>query len=290
MKYIASCSFGKDSLAQIIVGKEHGEPIDVAIYSEVMFTKDISGEFPEHRDFIYNVAIPQLKNCYGVDTIVLRSEKTMWDDFHTVRVRGENAGLLRGFPIPGLCNINRDCKIPPIRKYLSNLDEDIIQYVGIAADEPIRLKRLEGTNKVSLLAKYGVTEKQAKEICIANGLLSPVYDISNRNGCFFCPNASERELRHIYFNHPDLWDKLRQLQDTPRKSRRCFTRTKTIYDLEDKFRNDLVRFTEDFTDDYINWGCGLDDLFIDPDTGLLMLSSTINKGDIITIPYYELNY
>lgn len=50
MKYIASCSFGKDSVAQIIVAKYYNEPID-----------EISGEFPEHRDFIYNVAIPKRK-------------------------------------------------------------------------------------------------------------------------------------------------------------------------------------------------------------------------------------
>lgn len=61
MKYIASCSFGKDSVAQIIVAKYYNEPIDEIMYSEVMFTDEISGEFPEHRDFIYNVAIPKRK-------------------------------------------------------------------------------------------------------------------------------------------------------------------------------------------------------------------------------------
>lgn len=88
MKYIASCSFGKDSIAQIIVGKQHGEPIDEVVYSEVMFTDEISGEFPEHRNFIKNVAIPRLKELYGLQTVVLRSPRTLWSDFHTVRVRG----------------------------------------------------------------------------------------------------------------------------------------------------------------------------------------------------------
>jgi hypothetical protein len=284
MKHIACCSFGKDSLAQIIVGKEHDEPIDAAIYSEVMFTKDISGEFPEHRDFVYNVAIPKLKKDYGVDTIVLRSERTMWDDFHTVRIRGSNMGLLRGFPIPGLCNINRDCKIPPIRKYLSELSDDVIQYVGIAADEPIRLKRLEGTNKISLLAKYGITEKEAREICMRNGLLSPVYNISNRNGCFFCPNASDREIRHLYYRHPELWAKLRQLQDTPYTSRKCFTRTKTIYDFERQFREEEL-YISDFMD-YVNYGYELDDVFFDIETGCMMYSSIDARGDVMPLPCY----
>lgn len=235
MKYVASCSFGKDSLAQILIGKKYGEPIDEAIYSEVMFTDEISAEFPEHRDFIYKVAIPKLKKEYGVDTVVLRAKRTMWDDFHTVRVRGANKGKLRGFPIPGLCNINRDCKIPPIRAYLADQEEDIMQYVGIAADEPKRLARLNTTNQVSLLAKYGITEAMAKDICKEAGLLSPIYEVTDRNGCFFCPNASEKEVRYLYEHHKNLWIMLHQLQETPNTSRRCFTRNKTIFDYEMQF-------------------------------------------------------
>ena len=32
-KYIASCSFGKDSLATILLAKAHGEPLDEAVYT-----------------------------------------------------------------------------------------------------------------------------------------------------------------------------------------------------------------------------------------------------------------
>ena len=48
MKYIASCSFGKDSLAQILVGLEHGEPLmlrqlqDTPGTSRTFFTKSKS--------------------------------------------------------------------------------------------------------------------------------------------------------------------------------------------------------------------------------------------------------
>ena len=283
MKYIACCSFGKDSLAQIIVAKEHGEPIDSVIYSEVMFTDEISGEFPEHRDFIYNVAIPKLKELYGLETIVLRSEQTMWRDFHTVRVRGSTEGLLRGFPIPGLCTINRDCKIPPIKNYLKTQTEEVIQYVGIAADEPKRLKRLEGTNKVSLLAKYGITEQQAMDICKKAGLLSPIYAITGRNGCFFCPNASEKELRHLYFNHPEIWELLRGLQSTPNVSRICFTRNKTVFDYEKIFEEEIAIAGESEYDPFDCW-IGMDDTFFD-DSGDRMYSKTIQGGDVIQITY-----
>ena len=49
-KFIASCSFGKDSLATLLLALEHNEPLDEAVYCEVMFNKDISGEVPEHRE------------------------------------------------------------------------------------------------------------------------------------------------------------------------------------------------------------------------------------------------
>lgn len=63
--HIASCSFGKDSLATILLALEHGEPLDEAVYCEVMFDKRTSGEVPEHRAFIYETAIPRLEQLGG---------------------------------------------------------------------------------------------------------------------------------------------------------------------------------------------------------------------------------
>lgn len=62
MKYLASCSFGKDSIATVLLALMHGEPLDGVIFSEVMFDiqRNISGEIPEHIEWIYNTAIPKL--------------------------------------------------------------------------------------------------------------------------------------------------------------------------------------------------------------------------------------
>ena len=79
MRYLASCSFGKDSLAAILLAKKHGEPLDEAVYCEVMFDKTISGEVPEHRDFIYQ-AHPALERM-GIKVTVLRGKKTYVDLF-----------------------------------------------------------------------------------------------------------------------------------------------------------------------------------------------------------------
>ena len=84
--HIASCSFGKDSLATILLALEHGEPLDEAVYCEVMFDKRTSGEVPEHRAFIYETALPRLEQL-GVPVRVLRSDMTYLDLFAGRNIR-----------------------------------------------------------------------------------------------------------------------------------------------------------------------------------------------------------
>ena len=234
MKYIASCSFGKDSLATLLLAMEHGEPLDEAVYCEVMFDKTISGEVPEHRDFIYNTAIPRLEEM-GIRVKVLRSEKTYVDLFTGKVTRGPKKGMLRSFPICGKCAVQRDCKIRPIRQYQRSLPADTVQYIGIAQDEQERLLRLTG-QQVSLLEKYHFTEEDAKQLCRKAGLLSPVYAFTDWGGCWFCPNAKRKELRHLYDHHPDLWDRMLELQALPGKVSEKFNRTERFSDIHARFR------------------------------------------------------
>ena len=235
MKFYLSQSFGKDSMCQAIVAAEMGEPIDGAIYCEVMYTDLISGEIPEHRDFIYKVAIPKLEKDYGITTTILRSDRTFKDCFYHVSSRGKSEGKLNGFPIPGMCAINRDCKVRTINAWKKAQTEPITMYVGIAADEHKRLERLK-EGSVSILAKYGITEEMAVEICRAHGLLSPIYSFCKRNGCWFCPNSSKNELLNIYYNHRELFDDLLSLQDTPNLASPYWSRGKTLHDVQAELR------------------------------------------------------
>ena len=148
-KHVASCSFGKDSIATILLALEHNEPLDEAVYCEVMFDDDTSGEVPEHQVFIYQVAIPALEKL-GVPVRVLRSEKTYTSVFMGKVTRGPKKGMIRSFPMCGKCYVQRDCKMHPIRQYQKTLPSNTVQYIGIAKDELRRLTRLGG-NQVSLL-------------------------------------------------------------------------------------------------------------------------------------------
>ena len=149
MRYIASCSFGKDSLGAILLAQKYGEPLDEAVYCEVMFDQNISGEVPEHRDFIYTKGIPALERM-GIKVTVLRGEKTYLDLFTGRITRGPKRGMLRSFPICGRCAIQRDCKVKPIRRYQKSIPPDTIQYLGYV----LSFSANHDANKVLKCAKF----------------------------------------------------------------------------------------------------------------------------------------
>lgn len=244
-KTICSCSMGKDSLATVILALMHHEPLDEIVYCEVMFDKDISGEVPEHRTFIYNTAIPWLRRA-GLDVKILRANTTYKECFTKTIRRGKGKGKLKGFPLCGRCNIQRDCKVRPIQKYMKSLSQETQQYIGLATDEQDRLLRLQ-EKQISLLEQYACSEAEAWELCRRYGLLSPVYDFTDRNGCWFCPNAKLSELRHLYDHHPDLWREMLALQALPNKATEKFNRELRFSDYDILFHNEdaqLCWFTQ----------------------------------------------
>lgn len=118
-EYIASFSGGKDSTASVILAHEHQEPLDLILFSEVMFDKEISGELPEHIDFIKNRCFP-LFESWGYKTKILRAENTYMDLFHhriEKSSKPERIGMKAGFPMMGKCTVNRDCKIKAINDF-----------------------------------------------------------------------------------------------------------------------------------------------------------------------------
>ncbi len=190
MEYIASFSGGKDSTATILLAHEHNEPLDKIIFSEVMFNEEISGELPEHIEFVLNKCKPLFEG-WGYEVKILHSEHTYMSCFNHVITKSrhpERNGKRNGFPMAGRCMINTYCKAKPINDFLKSKDpEQITQYLGIAADEPKRLERLRNgkTAKISLLEKYGYTEEMALELCKKYELLSPIYDFAPRGDVGF---------------------------------------------------------------------------------------------------------
>ena len=109
-----------------------------------------------------------------------------------------------------------------------------MQYLGIAADEPARLKRLVVVTKTSPLAAIGWKEADARKWCEQNDLLSPIYTTSTRGGCWFCHQQSLDQLRLLRKNYPDLWALLLKWdEDSPVTFR---PDGHTVHDLDRRFQ------------------------------------------------------
>lgn len=127
--------------------------------------------------------------------------------------KGPRKGKIHGFPLcgnKGWCSVKRDCKMPPIDEFRRR-HPGAIYYEGICLDETGRIKPEKMDSGSYLLVKYGYTQAQAKELCRKYGLLSPIYEFTNRGGCFFCPNARDKELKHLRDYHPDLWRRMMEI-------------------------------------------------------------------------------
>lgn len=235
-KYIASCSFGKDSLAMIIKIKELGMPLDEVIYCDIRFDdKSLSGETPEMREFIPK-AEKILKETFNIEVKRITSKKSFKEQFYTIKKRGKHIGDNYGFPYTIGAWCNSRLKIEPIREYLKQFKgEKIIQYVGIAYDEPKRYERLNHETHIAPLYDLKITEKEALDICKKYDLLSPIYETSLRGGCWFCPKQRLSQLRRLYTEHRDLWDILKKME---KDSFNTFRPNTTIEQLEERFKNE----------------------------------------------------
>ena len=208
-QHILSLSYGKDSLACLEAIKKLGWPLDRIVHAEVWATDTIPADAPPMVEF-KTKADAIIKARYGIEVehlCAMRKDGTKWTyEKAFYRVKKENAkhraGMIYGWPFSVIgvwCN--SDIKMPP----LDNIQRNNVVYVGIAADEPIRLKRLDGINKISPLAALGWTEADARQWCVENDLLSPIYTTATRGGCWFCHNQGIEQLRLLRKTYPDYW-------------------------------------------------------------------------------------
>lgn len=123
-------------------------------------------------------------------------------------------GRIYGFPMRKGNWCNSDLKMAALRRAMKSflqvplrrgLKHTVVEYLGIAIDEPKRLERCDGVTKKSPLAEIGWTEADAWKWCEENDLLSPIYTTATRGGCWFCHNQGVDQLRQLRKNYPDLW-------------------------------------------------------------------------------------
>lgn len=233
MKYIASLSFGKDSMAMLIKILELGLPLDEVIYCDIRFDEEISGEMPLMAEFIPK-AEKILKDKFNIEVKHLRGV-TFKEQFYKIKKRGKHIGDNYGFPYTIGAWCNDRLKIQPIKKYLQSIKEPVIQYVGIAYDEPERYEKLNHETHIAPLYDLKITEKEAMEICKEYDLLSPIYETSFRGGCWFCVKQRISQLKYLYNTYPELWNTLKEME---KDSFNTFRTKETLIELEERFKEE----------------------------------------------------
>ena len=211
---VLSLSYGKDSLACLGAIEQLGLPLDRIVHAEVWATDTIQADLPPMVEFKAK-ADAIIKERWGFEVEHFHSSAYGTEKFTYekgfYRIKGKKsyrAGTITGFPFTGSAAwCNSELKMAAINAALKST-KDCIQYVGIAADEPKRLARLDGMNKISPIALIGWSEVDCMEWCANNNLRSPIYDSFIRGGCWFCHNKGIEELRTFRHGYPELWQLL----------------------------------------------------------------------------------
>lgn len=230
MKYIASVSFGKDSLAMLLLLIAKKYPLDEVVffdtgkeYKAIYDTRDKVLPLLREKEIKYTELHPKMTFDYK-----------MFDK--PVCKRGTTTVHKYGYGwCGGTCRWGTTEKLQAIEKYCKGSYE----YVGIAADETQRLIKERKGNKLFPLADWNLTERDCRRYCYHKGFIwkengIELYRILKRVSCWCCRNKNLKELKNIYIHLPEYWQKLKDIQSRlpePMKGK-----GKSVFELEEKFK------------------------------------------------------
>ena len=231
VRYIASCSFGKDSTAMVLRLIEEKYPLN-----EVVFY-DTGMEFK----CIYNVR-DQIREILKENNIAyteLKPENTfLYDMLVRPKIKRKTGLRAYGNEWCGKCRWHTFIKQKICNKYTGKNNH---VYIGIAADETKRLEKLDAY-KSAPLAEWNMTEKDCLNYCHDHGIYwqegdIELYDVLDRVSCWCCQNKNLKELKNMYIYLPGYWEMLKGLQsriDEPMKGT-----GKSVFQLEERFRKEI---------------------------------------------------
>lgn len=201
---IYSCSFGKDSLAMLLVAVEDCEKIDEVIFFDTGWEyKSIYAMRDRFMRYHPNVKVTTIKgdfDHYAIDHIVHRKDGTLKKGY--------------GF-CGGICRWGTRIKTRKIKAYIKEKygDNPPKVAVGIAYGE----KRPLDERKAYPLIERKITEEECLKICERQGYLwdtdgDPLYKHFRRVSCFCCYNKSRRELMEMKAYYPEYYRRIREME------------------------------------------------------------------------------
>lgn len=211
-QYIARISHGKDSMKMLDVIVSRGLPLDRITTTDIWATDTIRGEHPKMVEF-KDMADEYIWRKYRIEVEHLcamrNGEKVTYEKlfYHTPKRKiaggGKKQGTILGFPTlwgPWCQKLKTRFSGSPATRGGKN----IVEYIGIAADEPKRFGQLSERKRAPLV-EFGIEEGLCGLHCQYEGILAPSYETSCRDGCWMCHNQGVDQLRKLRRDYPELW-------------------------------------------------------------------------------------
>lgn len=221
--YVVSLSGGKDSTAMLLRLIEENKPVDLILFC------DTGLEFPQMYEHLN-----QLEAYISKPIIKLRADHSFEFYFLSYHPKRKNPLLEQYDGMSWAGPRNRWCtamlKTRIMGKYLKDLKQkyELVEYIGIAADEPKRVKQA-----CYPLVEWNMTERNCLDYCYERGFrLGGLYEIFKRVSCWCCPLQSLSELRKLRKHFPALW---KQLEEWDKKTWRSFRADYSIAELNMRF-------------------------------------------------------
>lgn len=233
MRYVASVSFGKDSLAMLLRLIAEEKPLDEVVFYDTGMEFDCIYKI---RDFIVENYLKPL----GIKYTELKPKYPFEYMMFEQPINGKK-GLHYGYSWCGGCiRWGTGEKIRTIQKYTKEFKHEFKHYVGIAVDEPKRIERAKLKGQLLPLVDWKMTEEDCLKYCYEKGFYWEengirLYDVLDRVSCWCCANKNKKELLAYYKHLPRYWNRLKDYQS---KTYRPFKKDKTIFDFEDEFKGE----------------------------------------------------
>lgn len=215
-----SLSGGKDSSALLLLMLEKNMPIDCVLYA------DTGMEFPEMEahiakldDLLFRergIHITTLRHPQGFEWLMFEEPKQKPSCLERRALSGVPP-YGNGWPGMKVRWCTGQLKTHLINKEVNRLkrEKNALHYIGIAADEAHRCK--DDPTKRYPLVEWGITEAQALHICYDRGYdWGGLYEIYARCSCWCCPLQRIDGLRRLRHHHPELWARLRDMDERAR--------------------------------------------------------------------------
>lgn len=231
MKYIVNLSGGKDSTAMLLMLLEKRWKVDYIVFA------DTGKDFPQMRTHLKRLAEYIKRNYPEAPEITMLKADKSFDHlmFEHIKTKGKRQGSAGyGWATMRARWCTAKLKTAVINRFCNALDDDYVHYIGIAIDEPKRLK--DDPRKLYPLALWRITEADALAYCYKCGFdWDGLYNHFDRVSCWCCPLKNLRELKTLWKYYPELWAELRAMDD------RAFNQFRADYsvaELERKFEKE----------------------------------------------------